>query len=58
LQARGGGKEVLSGKRGGRDGSLESLTIMLKKFACLGLFLYHYYSSRVSLGPEPLGFYP
>ena len=31
LQARGGGKEVLTGKRGGRDGCLEPVTNMPKK---------------------------
>lgn len=31
LRARGGGKEVLTGKRGGRDGGLEPVAIMLKK---------------------------
>ena len=43
-----------AGKCGGSDRSLEPLAIMLKKFTCLGPFLYHHHSPRVSLAPEPL----
>ena len=47
-----GGTKVWAGKHGGRDRSFQPLAVVLKKFACLELFLYHYYSSRVLLSPR------
>jgi hypothetical protein len=50
-----GGTEVLARKCGSCDGSFEPLAMVLKKFACLGLFLYHYYTTlqEYPLAPNP-----